>query len=302
MNATTALTSMNKADCLANDVLTVTLSNIVLAGGYFQLWATTEGKDCQADTIARTQKFCWQVSGDIIQSPIDVSVRKLVPLDDDGHAGQEPDVVTPDISICDAPLQAPNQVTLQLYAFDSNNAMKPAVAKVGLTVDLVGPNPPAVKAANAGDGNLILDWSGSNPTSIGGYEMYCAEAEASADGTDCQSEFIKEGGEPPAEYKRGNITSGTATSGTAGGLTNNVVFACAVSASDLVFNRGKLSNVVCGMPLETTSYLEAYRAAGGDAGGGYCAFGRASSKGGATAGVILVALGLLLRRSRRGVA
>jgi len=61
---------------------------------------------------------------------------------------------------------------------------------------------------------------------------------------------------------------------------------------------GELSNVLCAVPEPVLDYFEAYRNAGGQAGGGLCAFGRAP--GGVAALIFgLAGLGVALRRGSR---
>ena len=70
-----------------------------------------------------------------------------------------------------------------------------------------------------------------------------------------------------------------------------------VASTDAFGNVGALSSVACGMPQEVTGFYEAYRAAGGKAGGGFCGF--APARRGAAPillGLVLGAVALLRRR------
>lgn len=68
-----------------------------------------------------------------------------------------------------------------------------------------------------------------------------------------------------------------------------------MAAVDAVGNRGTLSDVRCATPQEVTDFYEAYKAAGGQGGGGYCTFGL--ERPGSVAALTLLALvGLSLRR------
>ena len=96
---------------------------------------------------------------------------------------------------------------------------------------------------------------------------------------------------------RGIVGQGT-TEGTAKGLDDFKLYACGVAAYDKNENLGVLSNIKCGFPRPVRDYFEAYRDAGGTAGGGYCRFARNPAGGVA----VLFGFGALVfaaRRSRR---
>jgi hypothetical protein len=95
---------------------------------------------------------------------------------------------------------------------------------------------------------------------------------------------------------RGTATN-SSTKAEAGGLTNGVRYALGVASVDEFYNSGNLSSLDCATPEPVTGFYEAYRAAGGEAGGGYCALGASPSRV-LAGGVSLVALGLILRRLR----
>lgn len=116
----------------------------------------------------------------------------------------------------------------------------------------------------------------------------------------CVSDILVPG-EPVPE---GAIDCGfTGASGTRGGetsevLENGVNYAMAVATEDDVNNIGVLSELSCGVPQEITGFYEAYRAAGGQAGGGFCSFGPAGKSGFASLIAAAVAACALLRRRR----
>ncbi|HEY8947124.1 MAG TPA: hypothetical protein VIM73_22930 [Polyangiaceae bacterium] len=134
-------------------------------------------------------------------------------------------------------------------------------------------------ASNAGSGNASAN---------GGAE------EEPDDG--CTAPTLRPGVRPPAALERG-ATSATSDTAEATGLRNGVTYACGVAGYDDLDNVGVLSNLRCGRPVPVLDYYEAYRRAGGNAGGGFCAFGRNSA---ADTGFILAAAALLLglRRGR----
>jgi hypothetical protein len=80
---------------------------------------------------------------------------------------------------------------------------------------------------------------------------------------------------PPsdASYACGTVGATGTTSGTAkSNLQNGVSYAVAVASEDNFGNVGQLSELACGTPAEVTGFFEAYREAGGEAGGGFCSF------------------------------
>jgi len=111
------------------------------------------------------------------------------------------------------------------------------------------------------------------------------------DDPNCRSDILVPGEAPPA----GAIDCGTVgAQGARGGettevLENGVNYAVAIATEDDANNIGVLSKLSCGAPQEITGFYEAYRAAGGQAGGGFCSFKPARTGGLAT----LLALGAL---------
>jgi hypothetical protein len=81
-------------------------------------------------------------------------------------------------------------------------------------------------------------------------------------------------------------------------LQNNMLYAVGVASTDAFGNVGVLSNVACGTPQDVTGFYEAYRAAGGQAGGGFCSFARPRRADMAFAGLLLLGAVVLWRRRR----
>jgi hypothetical protein len=81
-------------------------------------------------------------------------------------------------------------------------------------------------------------------------------------------------------------------------LENNFPWSVAVAAEDSVNNIGILSNLGCAVPRDIRGFYQAYREAGGEAGGGYCSFSPA--KQGSLAFALLCAAGAVsfVRRRR----
>jgi hypothetical protein len=116
----------------------------------------------------------------------------------------------------------------------------------------------------------------------------------------CTSSVLKPGEPPPADA----IDCGTVTAqGASGGETSPVLandgdfYAVAVATEDNVNNIGVLSGLACAQPRDVTGFYEAYREAGGSAGGGYCSF--APGKHGALATLFALGLGALALLRRR---
>lgn len=109
-----------------------------------------------------------------------------------------------------------------------------------------------------------------------------------------------------AKYQCGEITgnSGTTINATGVGgspLKNGTSYAVAVAATDAYGNVGTLSDVICETPEETNDFWDAYRTAGGQAGGGFCSTSGPGVPGGSLAvlGIVLACALSPLRRVRR---
>lgn len=118
----------------------------------------------------------------------------------------------------------------------------------------------------------------------------------------CQSSSLRPGERPPPGVRRRGSASSAATEATAKGLVDGQRYACGIAAYDDSKNVGVLSNLLCGTPHPVVDYFEAYRRAGGQAGGGYCRFGRAPAQPFALGAVLLAAGFALVRRARRGAS
>jgi hypothetical protein len=87
------------------------------------------------------------------------------------------------------------------------------------------------------------------------------------------------------------------------GLFDYQTYAVAIASTDAVGNVGRLSTIECGTPQPIVGFYEAYRAAGGTAGGDSCAMAPARPIGGSTPGWLIPLAGVellsLVRRGRR---
>jgi hypothetical protein len=108
-------------------------------------------------------------------------------------------------------------------------------------------------------------------------------------------------GKPPAP---GAIDCGeVGAQGASGGetrsvLDNGTTYVVAIAAEDTAYNVGVLSALACGTPQDVRGFYEAYREAGGQAGGGYCSFGPPRRGTLASVAALLVAACAFLRRRR----
>jgi hypothetical protein len=75
-------------------------------------------------------------------------------------------------------------------------------------------------------------------------------------------------------------------------------YVVAIATEDNVNNVGVLSELGCNIPKDTTGFYEAYREAGGEAGGGFCSFSPARNGAAALGLGLLVGACALLRRRR----
>lgn len=106
-----------------------------------------------------------------------------------------------------------------------------------------------------------------------------------------------------AKFQCGSITGNSGTTVVAtevGGspLVNGTRYAVAVAATDAYGNVGALSSVICETPEETNDFWGGYRAAGGQAGGGFCATSGPGAPTGSIAalGLVVAAAVSMLRR------
>jgi hypothetical protein len=145
-----------------------------------------------------------------------------------------------------------------------------------------------------------------------GFETVCTEGGTSTVGGGACStpNFVSTDGEPitpdadfGAKYGCGSSFGNTGTTVEAEAiagkpLENGTTYAVAVAGTDAYGNVGVLSSVLCERPAETTDFWEAYRNAGGGAGGGFCATSGAGAPTGSIAafGLVVASAMSMLRR------
>jgi hypothetical protein len=164
--------------------------------------------------------------------------------------------------------------------------------------DVLGPTPPTNVTASPGGESAILSFDASTDDDLAGYNAFCSIAGTGDAGGDCSGGGLV-AGEIPVPPAFGCGSAGFVTEElTVTGLMDDTQYAIGVSARDTLENNGPLSSITCVTPKATTGYYEAYRAAGGTAGGGFCSLSRRPSP--FAAGAVFVALaGLVSRRRRR---
>jgi len=127
--------------------------------------------------------------------------------------------------------------------------------------------------ASAGGGGLAGTGGSGGVAGTGGADAGSGGADAGSGGAlsvdeTCSSapRTLSAGEVPPTDLLRGDSISASIQ---AEGLDDGE-WACGVAGTDNLGNPGVLSNVLCAVPEPVTDFFEAYRNAGGLAGGGFC--------------------------------
>lgn len=321
--------TVSYSDCMAfggkGDVYTFQTTLSGYQGDTLEVWA---GTDTCADLTERqssSSATCWKVYSGTPTSaiwPVRIRVQDMI---------GSPQIITgPGTGTsANCKLQtgsAPQTVNLN-FMLISSGQLQGQAAQYPLKYDLVGPAPPVKVSAGIGDSELVLNWTASDDPDLLGYQFYCdpppngvtppaQDAGTSTDaGTDggtsgtaeagvpnpaCPSTALMEGAQPQAAYKCGSVSGKQNGSGTASGLANGTLYAVGVAGYDLVRNAGPLSNIACGTPEKVNGFFNAYRQAGGKAGGGYCDIGGVPDPDELWAlGGVLFAVALRRRRRRQ---
>lgn len=216
---------------------------------------------------------------------------------------------------------AGNATAVLLFAFEGNNGEPESTGsyELNMSYDTVPPDPPHATGLGQGDGQLSPKWEPLEDSDVTGYRFYCQESpttqqevdsgnfdepgaggQGGAGSAGCETDMVP--GERPPETAKfcGEQPGKSAGRGTADGLVNDRVYAVGVVAQDVVGNEGVVSNVLCQYPKEVTDFYEAYTAAGGKGGGGFCAVGHGRQANPWSGFMLLgLALGWLRRRRRR---
>jgi len=142
--------------------------------------------------------------------------------------------------------------------------------------------------------------SGTGGTTSSGAGGSTSSGTGGSGDSSCYSDILVPGSLPEGASTCGSrVDSGDIT---VDGLTMGQEYVIAVAAIDNVDNVGPLSTLGCGTPEEVLDFFDAYRDAGGQAGGGLCQcqlVGLSLERPLAVAAVLVLGLAFGLRRSRR---
>jgi hypothetical protein len=236
------------------------------------------------NTLAPIVSYSWKFTYDIQAPP--------PPSDVTAEAGDETLVTK-----FTAPTGQTNLKSYHFYCAEPNQAPEVAAGGNGGTAGTAGTD---------SGGSAGMDVGGSGGTDSAGMAGSdgSADTAGSAGSTtidpNCYSSILIPNQPPPA----GAIDCGTILAqGASGGetspvLENNSPWVVAVATEDSVKNIGVLSNLACATPKDITGFFEAYREAGGKAGGGYCSFAPATNGSLAFALVTAFAAFAWVRRRR----
>lgn len=283
------------SDCTETQQIEIPLTLAGTQGYTLQVWAGLSATCADNDERAAQEAIgrCWLVTSVEPTNRITLPVRGILPPVESTEPG----------AVCEQ--REEGSLTLYLLTFEGANAIGTG-ATIPFRYDLKGPAAPNLTGIGAGEGRLFPRWDPVATSDIVGYRVYCEESgppdgsgaggESGTESPDCPAPTLRAGTRPPEELRRGSSSS-TGGTAEASGLSNGIRYACGVAGYDTLDNVGNLSNIECGTPAPVLDYFEAYRRAGGQAGGGFCRFSRdrASAAGALFMGI---ALGFVLRRRR----
>jgi hypothetical protein len=230
-----------------------------------------------------------------------------------GNSGGTGGMTVEGIEACESSYSTPQKASLHFILADASGNPPANYTPQDWTVtyDLVGPAPPTDVKAGIGENTLVLSWALPNDTTeIDGYDAYCdpppgggvigaagADSEPPGGGQNCDSSSVVPNELPPNAFLCGSTRGATASMETER-LENGVSYTVAIAARDNFKNRGSLSATACNTPQVVTDFFEAYRNAGGKAGGGFCAI-HASPSRSLVGALAVAALALVARRRSR---
>jgi len=300
-----ALNQINQRDCLANATITFDVTATTATSAQLEVWA---GTAC-TEKINRDESTNCVKAGEaqLRTNPITVRVQDLLQQPGQGSSG----VNQGTDATCTPQSSATGESKRTLFFLAINSSDGQATGSSGkweFEFDVIAPTAPTNVTAEAGEQSLTLSFTAPDIGDLSKYRLYCSnlatEAGAGAAGdagnAACSSATLK-AGEAPAEgaFECGNPTSiGRSSVDTDADLLNGTTYAVAMASEDKFGNISTVSNVACGTPANVTGFYEAYRAAGGDAGGGFCSFG-VPKFGRSSLAVAALFLGVVLARRRR---
>jgi len=298
-------TAINYADCVDEDAIEFSLS-LASRGSYaLEAWAGSSC-DTESNRTNSSSTLCWKVYSAVPNTNypvLKIPVRSMlygrtlasggssstVDASDAGTTtSSEPGV--PDACHDKSASASAQTITLYFMFVDGGETAQGTITKWDATYKLVAPPPPDHVSAGVGEDLLIVDFSyddANSDTTINGYQFFCDPPPGAAAAADAGLTPEDGGGALPSctasnrlvpgtranaelqQFRCGEASS-TALSGMATGLVNYVAYNVAVAATDTFENVGKLSTLGCQVPQPVTGFFEAYRNAGGRAGGGFC--------------------------------
>jgi hypothetical protein len=297
---------INQPDCLDADAK-VTFSVGVtgaMSSHKFEVWA---GSDC-GDLMQRDEEnSCMKLeeATPTNDTKVEVLARDLVqPIKAGAGAGVGTD------ESCRVETEKTKR-TLYFLLVDADRKQVGA-GKWEFDYDLAPPAAPSNLTAGPGEQSLTLHFDApKDENDAADYHLYCSELGAETGGAagapstevaadaGCTSSVLVAGQIPPEDHRCGTQTALGADSATTDmSLQNGVKYAVAITLVDGVGNESVLSNVACGTPEEVTGFYEAYRAAGGEAGGGFCSFAPGRRAAIPIGAALLIGCAALLRRRR----
>jgi hypothetical protein len=283
--------TVNRADCMTPEV-TITFDVSLSAGQSGKVLEVWSGSDCGVQTNRNENTNCVKAyTGEAISKNVTVNVKDILQKTGDSTLGPN----TGTEMTCDEGAVSSEATARVLWflVLDPGSLATPLGQKDWhFKFDLSPPDPPTDVEAGSGEESIVVKFKSSANLDVNQYRVYCAEDEGG-----CTSSTLVQGDEVPEDAKEcGKVNSTLATEITATGLENGTSYAVALVAQDKLGNIGKLSEVSCAVPKEVTGFFEAYRAAGGQGGGGFCSFAPARHGVPALLGLALAGLALLRRR------
>ena len=285
---------INRQDCLKDATVKFKTDFVDATTGSFELWA---GSDCSDTNRTDDSTTCVHVAdGERGGSNVIVRAQDLVK----SGGTTTPAAGAATVANCDDSTDTSGTTRkLHFFIVSDGKATLEGVSAWEYTFDTVAPKPPTAVMAGAGEASLVVDFDApEGEDNLGAFRFYCAPTDS---GTveDCSAAALAPGMDPDETLACGDVqATGVDSAQTSSSLGNGVAYAVAVASEDKVGNVGVLSEVACGIPKEVTGFYEAYRAAGGQGGGGFCSFAPARRGAVPLGFALLLGCAALVRRRR----
>jgi hypothetical protein len=315
---------INRADCLADEIIRFDIRVDGAIDTSFTLQPfigeNCEDKDRRTQGANATCRALGESYTPSMSTPIELSVRQIIA----GSLGTGVATIDggTDVGAGGAGSEDPGECTgidhprnYKIYFMLTNSSNDEPTANYTRAtwdgqIDLAGPEAPSGVTAGTGENTVLVRWTADNSTPVAemrGFNLYCdppagAGPDSDAGGTTCPTDALVPNQIPSDAVRTTNFCGealGNASSLETRPLTNGMTYAIAVAGVDTFHNVGPLSNTTCGTPKPVTGFFEAYRDAGGKAGGGFCAVGAGRSRVGAAVVAFALAAFAFRRRSRR---